>query len=164
RAGLGARLGALSGLGPHRGRDGAAVPRGCPRVPGGPPPRRAGARPRHSRLLRPARPPLLSHRGRGRVPGVDDPPGDEGAPGGGRRRRIAAPAVAEPEAARLTGEGLAAVLVPEAEARIASRPRLALGGDMAGGTLTLRTSEGMVGVERRDLLLVVQGPIAREYQ
>lgn len=84
--------------------------------------------------------------------------------GGWQLLRIAAPAVAEPEAARLTGEGLAAVLVPEAEARIASRPRLALGGDMAGGTLTLRTSEGMVGVERRDLLLVVQGPIAREYQ
>jgi hypothetical protein len=84
--------------------------------------------------------------------------------GGWQLLRIAAPAVAEPEAARLAGEGLAAVLVPEAEVRVAARPRLAVGGEWTGRSLALRTSEGALSVERPDLLLVVQGPIAREYQ
>jgi hypothetical protein len=82
--------------------------------------------------------------------------------GGLQLHRVLDPAEAEAEAERLGARGVTAVLVPEAEARV--RPLRATGGTRAEGTLTLRTEEGPVTVRRGDVLLVVQGPITREYQ
>ena len=84
--------------------------------------------------------------------------------GGWHLHRIADGAAGEGEAARLAAAGLRAVLVPEAEARLATTPLVALGGGSAGTALDLRTTEGDVRVDPAELLLVVQGPIAREYQ
>jgi hypothetical protein len=69
---------------------------------------------------------------------------------------------AEAEVGRLGAGGLAALLVPEAEARV--RPLRALGGDRKEGALALRTEEGRVDLLRGDVLLVVRGPITRAYQ
>ena len=63
---------------------------------------------------------------------------------------------------RLGTEGLAAVVVPETEAR--ARPVRALGGARDQGSLALRTEDGPLVVARGQVLLVVRGPIAREYQ
>lgn len=83
--------------------------------------------------------------------------------GGLHLHRIFDAAAADAEARRLRAFGLDAVLVPETEARV--RPLRALGGERREGQLTLRTEEGPVVVVRRgDLLLVVAGPITREYQ
>ena len=81
--------------------------------------------------------------------------------GGYQLHRIAEPGPAGQEAERLRGGGLTALVVPEADARVAADPHLALGGDWDEGTLTLRTGEGARGVAGRDLLLMVRGPIAR---
>jgi len=69
---------------------------------------------------------------------------------------------AEAEAERLRREGLVVFLVPEGEARI--QPLRALGGECSPEAATLRTEEGPLLVHREDLLLVVRGPIAREYR
>lgn len=87
-----------------------------------------------------------------------------GRRGGWQLLRITGPSAAEHEAARLGEAGLTALLVPEAEVRTASRPIVALGGEWTGRELALRTSEGPVRADASGLLLVVQGPIAREYQ
>jgi hypothetical protein len=84
--------------------------------------------------------------------------------GGWQLLRIAEPTAAEIEAARLAQAGLRAVLVPEADARASTSPVVALGGTRTEAGLHLRTAEGDVRLEASDLLLVVQGPIAREYQ
>jgi hypothetical protein len=84
--------------------------------------------------------------------------------GGWQLLRIAEPAAAREQAARLGEAGLLAVLVPEAEVRLAARPAVALGGEWTGRELSLRSTEGSMRVEASGLLLVVQGPIAREYQ
>ncbi|HSD67809.1 MAG TPA: hypothetical protein VLF95_13970 [Vicinamibacteria bacterium] len=76
--------------------------------------------------------------------------------------RILEPASAEAEAERLAALGLDAVLLPEAEARV--RPLRALGGERGDASLDLRTEEGPLRLRRGDLLLVVRGPITREYQ
>jgi len=76
--------------------------------------------------------------------------------------RILEPAAAGAEAARLAACGVTTLLLPEAEARI--RPVRALGGKRGDGSLVLRTEEGPAEVHRGDLLLVVRGPITREYQ
>src|SRR3990172_5832533 len=68
----------------------------------------------------------------------------------------------EAEAERLRTEGLVVFLVPEGEARI--QPLRALGGECSPEAATLRTEEGPLLVHREDLLLVVRGPIAREYR
>ena len=78
--------------------------------------------------------------------------------------RIADPPEAEREAARLAADGLRCVLVPETDARAAALPAIALGGARKGRDLVLRTGEGEVRVETSQLVLVVQGPITREYQ
>ena len=72
----------LRGLGADRGGDGRSACRGRAGLPRGPRPRRAGARPRHPLDVRAARPHLVPHRRRGRVPRLDDPPRHEGAAGG----------------------------------------------------------------------------------
>jgi hypothetical protein len=82
--------------------------------------------------------------------------------GGFHLHRVLEVAAAEAEVLRLVSGGARVVLVPEAEARV--RPLRALGGERAEGVLTLRTEEGVVEIRRGSLLLVVQGPITREYQ
>jgi len=84
--------------------------------------------------------------------------------GGWQLLRIAEPAAAREQVARLAGAGLAAVLVPEAEVRSSARPVVAQGGAWTGHELSLRTTEGSMRVEASHLVLAVQGPIAREYQ
>src|SRR5262245_7318257 len=66
------------------------------------------------------------------------------------------------EEARLRGKGLAATLVPEAEARLA--PVVALRGRFTTGVLTVRHARGELSLAAPDVLMVVHGPIAREYQ
>jgi hypothetical protein len=70
--------------------------------------------------------------------------------------------VAEAEARRLRAEGLRVETVAEAETR--PPPLRTLGGERGRRTLTLRTEEGPVTLRRGDLLIVVRGPIARQYQ
>jgi hypothetical protein len=82
--------------------------------------------------------------------------------GGFHLHRVVDVAAAEEEGARVATFGIRAFVVPEAEARV--RPLRALGGERAEGVLTLRTEEEVVTVRRGALLLVVQGPITREYQ
>ena len=81
--------------------------------------------------------------------------------GGLRLHRVLDRAAAETEALRLGALGLAVVVVSEAEAR--ARPRRCLGGERGSRRLDLRTEEGRVTLRRGDVLLVVRGPIAREY-
>ncbi len=76
--------------------------------------------------------------------------------------RVLAPEQAESEAARLAAAGIAALLVPESEARV--RPLRAVAGELTAAGLVLRTEEGSVGVQRGTLLIVVTGPITRQRQ
>lgn len=76
--------------------------------------------------------------------------------------RAAAPEDALAEAERLRAHAVEPWLVPEAEARTPPLPCLA--GEPRGGELLLRTSEGPVTLARGETLLVVRGPITREYQ
>lgn len=69
---------------------------------------------------------------------------------------------AEAEAAALAAQGLRAVPVPEDEVR--ADPLCVRGGELLEGRLALRTAAGSVELRRGDLLLVVAGPIAREYR
>jgi hypothetical protein len=82
--------------------------------------------------------------------------------GGFHLHRILEPGTAAEEAARLGADSLRVVLVPEAEARC--RPVRATGGRPEEGALALRTEEGPLTVRGDDLLLVVSGPITREYR
>jgi len=66
------------------------------------------------------------------------------------------------EEKRLRAEGLTVQTLPESEVRVP--PLRALGGERDGDRLRLRTEDADVTLERRDLLLVVRGPIARQYQ
>ena len=84
--------------------------------------------------------------------------------GGWQLLRIAEPAAAREEVARLGEAGLVSALVPEAEVRVSARPVVALGGEWTGQELSLRTTDGPVRIETSHLMLAVQGPIAREYQ
>lgn len=81
--------------------------------------------------------------------------------GGYQLHRIVEPAPAREEARRLAEAGLRVHVVPEAEARAAALPLLALGGRFEDGALELRTLEGARVVAGGDVLLVVRGPIAR---
>lgn len=66
------------------------------------------------------------------------------------------------EASILAEAGMRIVTFPEAEARAA--PVVATGGEQDGRRLRLRTSEGPTDVSAAEVLLVVLGPIQREYQ
>jgi len=66
------------------------------------------------------------------------------------------------ERERLLREGLSVEEIPEAEVRI--HPLHALGGDRDGERLRLRTEDGDLTLVGEDLLIVVRGPIARQYQ
>jgi len=82
--------------------------------------------------------------------------------GGFELVKLAAVAEAETWAEGARAAGLGVFFVPEAEARVP--PRLVLGGTFADGVFQLRVDEGRVQVTRDDLLLVVRGPIVRQYQ
>jgi hypothetical protein len=81
--------------------------------------------------------------------------------GGYQLHRVAEPAAAALEAERLRAAGLHVQVVPEAEARAADRPWMALGGAWNEDTLALRDEEGAREVRASGLMLVVRGPISR---
>ena len=83
--------------------------------------------------------------------------------GGWQLHRIAPLAEAEREADRLARAGLRVVALPEAEVRGAARPLPVSGGRLTSDGLTLRTESGTVPARPDGLLLVVRGPITREY-
>jgi hypothetical protein len=84
--------------------------------------------------------------------------------GGFQLHRLLPDAEAAAEAERLVGEGLS-VLVAGAEAvRVASQPALVAGGRLGPQGLSGRTTSGPLELAATDLLLVVRGPIRREYQ
>jgi hypothetical protein len=82
--------------------------------------------------------------------------------GGLHLHRVLAPPLAEAEAERLRTDGLTVETVAEVETR--TPPLRALGGDRGPEILSLRTEEAPVTIRRGDLLIVVRGPIARQYQ
>jgi hypothetical protein len=84
--------------------------------------------------------------------------------GGYQLHRIAPAEQAARELEELRARGVAASKVAETEARAGARVLACSGGSReAEGALSLRTSEGPLRLETRDLLLVVRGPITREY-
>jgi hypothetical protein len=84
--------------------------------------------------------------------------------GGFHRHRVASPEDADAEARRLATMGLVAWLIPEAEMATMARPRLVRGGGWEAGGLALEVGGETLRVRSPDLLLVVRGPIVRQYQ
>lgn len=84
--------------------------------------------------------------------------------GGWQELRALPAAEAQALAARLRAVGARAEVVPEAESRRAARPQAVQGGGFEAGTLALDTPAGPLALAPADLLLIVRGPIAREYQ
>jgi hypothetical protein len=82
--------------------------------------------------------------------------------GGWQLHRIVPAEEADREADRLARAGLRVLALPEDEVR-AARTLAAAGGFWTGAGLTLRTEAGALAVGAGDLVLVVRGPIAREY-
>lgn len=82
--------------------------------------------------------------------------------GGLHLARRADPEAAEAEARRLRESGVRCWLVPESEAR--ALPLACLGGELRGERLLLSTTREPVTLARGDALLIVRGPIARQYQ
>jgi hypothetical protein len=76
--------------------------------------------------------------------------------------RAASGGEAEAERDRLAAHGARAFAVPEAEVRAAPVP--CLGGERRGETLVVRTASDTLTLGGAELLGVVRGPIAREYQ
>jgi len=70
---------------------------------------------------------------------------------------------AKNESRRLLGEGLSAFAIPGSEVVIASKPRMVVGGSSRGGLLALRFRQGGQEVDAPAMLLVVKGPITRQY-
>jgi hypothetical protein len=68
------------------------------------------------------------------------------------------------EVARLRVAGVAGWSLEEAEVRKALRPQRAGGGSLENGVLSLRGEAERLALTAKDLVLVVKGPIAREYQ
>jgi hypothetical protein len=83
--------------------------------------------------------------------------------GGWQLHRIVPEEDAAREAAQLARAGLRVLALPEAEVRAAARPLRVAGGFWASDGLTLRTEAGPASASAEGLLLVVRGPIAREY-
>lgn len=78
--------------------------------------------------------------------------------------RIAPQAQATADAARLEAAGLPVIAIPETEVREGTSPLVVPGGVMKDGALDLRVGAGKPARVGGDgLLLVVEGPIAREY-
>jgi hypothetical protein len=83
--------------------------------------------------------------------------------GGWRLIRAAAPAEAEADRERLAAQGLTAFVLDEAATREAAEPLAAQAATFDGGALEVRTTRGAERLAPADLLLVVKGPIAREF-
>jgi hypothetical protein len=83
--------------------------------------------------------------------------------GGWQLQRIAPAEDAAREAERLGQAGLRAVVLAEAGVRAAARPVLVSGGFWDSQGLTLRTESGPLRAATGGVLLVVRGPITREY-
>ena len=83
--------------------------------------------------------------------------------GGWHLHRVTEPGEARLEADRLAAAGVAVRVLPGGDVATAAQPRVALGGRRELGRLRLRTSGGDVDVGEGELLLVVRGPVAREY-
>jgi hypothetical protein len=77
--------------------------------------------------------------------------------------RIAPATEAARERDRLAAAGITAFDLPEDDVRAAANPVVATGGRFEGGALHLRHVEGRLRLEGSDVLLVLRGPIAREY-
>jgi len=71
-------------------------------------------------------------------------------------------AAAEPERARLLAAGLDSLSLPESEVRI--QPLPATAAEREGETLRLRAGDDELTLGGEDLLIVVHGPIARQYR
>jgi hypothetical protein len=84
--------------------------------------------------------------------------------GGLQLHRIAAVEEARADAERLAAQGVPVLCFDEAAVRQAAAPLLAEGGRFEAGTLSLRTPKGARRLTTSDLLLVVRGPIRREYR
>jgi hypothetical protein len=82
--------------------------------------------------------------------------------GGFQLHKVLATEQAGAELERLQSHGLRVLSLPEAELK--TPPLGALGGRFEAGTLELRVERGRLRLETGALLLVVRGPIAREYQ
>jgi hypothetical protein len=82
--------------------------------------------------------------------------------GGFHLHRIAEAEAIRSEQTLLLEAGLPVAVVPESEARIP--PLLAIRGRYQAGELVARHSEGDLRLGATDVLMVVQGPISREYQ
>jgi len=85
-----------------------------------------------------------------------------GRRGGYHLHRILEESPAGKEAERLRSQGLVLDTVPESDAR--TKPLRAIGGECGWGFLSLRTEEEPVTLRRKNLVIIVQGPIARQYQ
>jgi hypothetical protein len=72
-------------------------------------------------------------------------------------------AEADAEAARLRGQGLAVVEIPEDEVR-GAEPLSATRGGLDGSAFAVVTREGRLRLEASDVLVIVRGAITREYQ
>jgi hypothetical protein len=83
--------------------------------------------------------------------------------GGPHLHRILPTAEADAEAARLRARGLAVLEIPEDEVRRA-QPLNATRGSLDGHVLVLGTPGERLRLEATDVLLIVRGAIAREYQ
>jgi hypothetical protein len=84
--------------------------------------------------------------------------------GGFHLHRLGTPGDMETEARRLGDEGLRAEVLAEAEVRAAQSPRAVRGGRPQPSGLEVDLAEGALLLGTSELLLVVEGPIAREYQ
>jgi hypothetical protein len=83
---------------------------------------------------------------------------------GWQLHRIVAAEDAAGEAERMGRAGIRVRVLPETEVRAASRPLPVVGGSLADDGLHLRAGAGPpVTARAQDLLLVVRGPITREY-
>jgi len=84
--------------------------------------------------------------------------------GGLQLHRIAAVEEARADAERLAALGVPVLRFDEAAVRQAASPLLVEGGRFEAGTLSLRTPGGARRVASADVLLLVRGPIRREYR
>lgn len=82
--------------------------------------------------------------------------------GGFHLHRILDPDLAEGEAERLRAVGIEVEFLPESEVR--AQPLRALGGERGPDLFDLRTEEGPLTLGHREIILVVRGVIARQYQ
>lgn len=83
--------------------------------------------------------------------------------GGRQIHRIVPTQDADREAERLARAGLRVIAIPEVEVRAAARPVPVSGGAWGKDGLALRAEGGPDPVRAEGLLLVVRGPITREY-